>query len=338
MSMNTTLTVRSPLAPLLLQEYATRGGDLDALVSDFGLAPGAEQQRDLELNIPALHRLCDVVVAFTGDEFIGLHLAARSERGAYGMLEVMGSYSRNLRDGFERLTKYVRLVNPTASVSLEEDGPRVRVVHRMRGGTPFLGRQGHEYMLAVMVKNTRATTVGDFPVRQVFFAHPRPSQVEPLERYFQTSELVFDSAFNGISFPAQLLDQPMRAFDPALMPVLEEQVVRMLDSEPDDLLARTRRSVRIALGTGDVTLATVARQLAVSERTLQRRLVELGTRFQDVVDEVRRDEAITFMKNPQHGLAEIAFRLGYSELRAFLRAFRRWTGTTPGQFRVLRAR
>lgn len=88
-----------------------------------------------------------------------------------------------------------------------------------------------------------------------------------------------------------------------------------------------------SLREGRPTLVHVARRMHMSERTLQRRLVDAGTSFQELLDGTRRTLARAYLADPRLSLAEVAYRLGYADLRAFVRGFKRWTGTTPGKLR-----
>jgi AraC-like DNA-binding protein len=101
-----------------------------------------------------------------------------------------------------------------------------------------------------------------------------------------------------------------------------------------DPLGDVRREVFAALGPGQPVLPDVARRLGVSERTLQRRLSERETTFTDVVDDTRRAIAEDHLRRDKLSVGEIAFLLGYSEPSAFSRAFHRWTGAWPADFRA----
>jgi AraC-like DNA-binding protein len=89
---------------------------------------------------------------------------------------------------------------------------------------------------------------------------------------------------------------------------------------------------------GDPSLTTVGERVAMGPRTLQRRLKDQGVEFKALVDDTRRLFAVTYLRKPDHTLAEIAYLLGYSEVSAFNRAFRRWTGSTPSEYRRRAAR
>lgn len=95
-----------------------------------------------------------------------------------------------------------------------------------------------------------------------------------------------------------------------------------------------RRAVAAELARGDARLATVARRLGTTSRTLQRRLRAEGLSHQQLLDEARREAAERYLRESSLAIAEIAYLLGYSEPSAFHRAFRRWSGTTPSEVRA----
>ena len=103
--------------------------------------------------------------------------------------------------------------------------------------------------------------------------------------------------------------------------------------QEDILLASVRRAVGESMRNGDPKLAQVAGRIAIGPRTLQRRLNDYDVDFKTLVDDTRRRFALNYLRDRRHTLAEIAYLLGYSEVSAFNRAFRRWTGTTPQVFR-----
>lgn len=101
----------------------------------------------------------------------------------------------------------------------------------------------------------------------------------------------------------------------------------------DHLLSSVRRVIAEVMRDGDLAIGPVASKLAMSPRTLQRRLEEHGTDFRRVAEDTRRRFAINYLRDPKHTLTEIAYLLGYSEVSAFNRAFKRWTASTPSDYR-----
>ena len=140
----------------------------------------------------------------------------------------------------------------------------------------------------------------------------------------------------AVTFAADVLALPMRRADTDLFGYFNAQAEALLEATPgDDAVVRTRRAILEGLKGGDPTVGQVASVLATTESTLRRRLAERGTSFKVLVEEVRLELVRCYLVNPRLSLSEVAFLLGFSEPSAFHRAFRRWTGRTPLEFRNL---
>ena len=136
--------------------------------------------------------------------------------------------------------------------------------------------------------------------------------------------------------PARHLEEPVRSANPALLRVFEQHAERVLSQieQPESATYEVARVIAARLKGAAPPLRDVARELAMSERNLQRALRNDGTSFQKLLDEVRRDLAINHLANPATSAGQVGFLLGFSEPSAFQRAFRRWTGKAPGAFRA----
>jgi AraC-like DNA-binding protein len=136
------------------------------------------------------------------------------------------------------------------------------------------------------------------------------------------------------------MNQPLSTSDPVARRYFEAYAERMLaalDTAPPPLLATIREAIAIELATSGAELARVAKRVAMSTRTLQRRLEEVGTSYQDIVDAVRSGMARALLREKSRSIVDVAFELGYADLKSFYRAFRRWTDTTPADWRARNA-
>jgi AraC-like DNA-binding protein len=188
--------------------------------------------------------------------------------------------------------------------------------------------------LALVVRYMREVTGRDVVPLAVAFAHARPADTKELDAFFQ-APLAFGQGENRVELPTALLDMPIVSRDSMLFSVLDGQAEKLEASRPAkrDLLTDVRAAIRSALDDGQPELATVAKTLGTSARTLQRRLGEERTTFQAVVDGVREELARSLIANEKLSLGDVAYLLGFSEISAFTRAFKRWTGTTPSRWR-----
>jgi AraC-like DNA-binding protein len=169
---------------------------------------------------------------------------------------------------------------------------------------------------------------------EVQLAHPAPPETSEHTRIFR-APVSFGCATNALAIEPELVERQVPAADERLYPVLRKYLDSVLREMPreDGLLASARRTVGELLRDGDPTLAQLARKLEIGPRTLQRRLKGDGIDFKALVDDTRRRFSFNYLRDRKHTLTEIAYLLGYSEVSAFNRAFRRWTGSTPSEYR-----
>ena len=223
-------------------------------------------------------------------------------------------------------------------------GDNVRHEMRLddRGGASFVlaGRPAHragvrvgnEAALAALLHFCRQVTPDDTTPTptSVSFAHRAPSSLDRHRDFFGCS-LSFGADVDALHLDASFLDTPTRLGDEAL----SEYLLDRLDDELRTALAersidaRVRHVVANGLADGVPPMRLVARRLAMSERTLHRRLGDEGLRYQDIVVEVRRTVATAMLTTTDRSLVDIAFLTGFSDQSAFQRAFKRWTGSTP---------
>jgi AraC-like DNA-binding protein len=147
--------------------------------------------------------------------------------------------------------------------------------------------------------------------------------------------VAFGQDERSLTLPAAVVDATLptanRNLAGLLDRVLAEELARL---DRTNVVARCRALLLERLAGGEVTATEAARRLAMSRRTLHRKLADEGTTWQQLVDETRRDIAMRMIEDPRRPIGEITFELGFSQQSAFARAFRRWAGTSPTQYRA----
>lgn len=176
------------------------------------------------------------------------------------------------------------------------------------------------------------------PLREVTFAHAAGFPVEPYAELFG-APVRFGAPSSALWLSRAQMSTPFAGRDPIARRYLEAHAAQLLAALPAEVpvppvLAQIREAIVVELATSGAELARVARRLAMSTRTVQRRLEELGTGYQDLVDDVRAAMARTLLRDRTRSIIDVAFELGYADLRSFYRAFRRWTGATPAEWRA----
>jgi AraC-like DNA-binding protein len=337
----TSFEMTSRVAPIVLAFAQARGLDPKALIEAHQLPPDLDwrQAGKLEVTLPAsrLKGLVDDVAERLALPHLGLDLAKSLPKGAYGVAEFLMRSAATVRGACENLVRFNSLLAPQQAFRFVETEREAELHHGIAGSPDTMSVHHHEYTTLVLV-STFLGMVDDGKVNRVWFAHGPVTDRAPLEQAFGTRELSFDTELNGFSFDRRFLDMPVKTGDAALFAFLEEHALAALASRPksDDLVDRIRQSIREALKAGEPNIERIATRLALSGRTLQRRLADVGTSFQAVLDDVRFDLARAYLKDARLDITQVAYLLGYSELRAFDRAFKRWANVTPREWREQR--
>jgi AraC-like DNA-binding protein len=287
----------------------------------------AAQARLLEFAAEALH-----------DPALGFHLAAEVDPKELGLLFYIASAAKDLGEAIALFGRYTRIVNEAIHVQItRRDGGLVMDVHLV--GVPrFLATQNAELAIAMILKCLRVITGRSVHPTRISLVHVRCSDFREFQRFCgcpvefggPTDELVFSSE----TLAVPLITEDLRLLD-VLRPVCDE-AAKQRETPSGSLRALVENEALKLLPHGGAQRHIVARKLAISTRTLARRLAGQGTTFEEVVDELRRSLALQYMKTPGISLSQVAWLLGYEGATSFNHAFKRWTGRSPSAARVER--
>jgi AraC-like DNA-binding protein len=188
--------------------------------------------------------------------------------------------------------------------------------------------------MTVALNTLRIMVGSQWTPQEVQFAHQAPGQIAEHHRVFG-APVSFGCETNAFIVEREFVEREIPAADPRLYRILKRYLESVLNEMPqeDSLLASVRKSIAESMRDGDPKLARVSKKIAMSPRTLQRQLKECGVDFKKLTDDTRRRFATHYLKDRKNTLTEIAFLLGYSDVSAFNRAFKRWTGSTPLDYR-----
>jgi AraC-like DNA-binding protein len=320
----------------VLMYITAQGYDANELLRGEGVNPTLLSDPEARLRHTAAIRLWQAAGRITNNPDLGLHVARAIRPGQFGALEYALRTSANLGAAFARLSAYHRILHDAAQVLFEVDRDHAIVSHRLPlpGGAP---RPVSEFILAAWLVTSRQATGVDFAPVQVRFPHAAPANVSEHRRVFGCP-LKFEHSRSELVLSRRLLDLPLLKADPVLQQIVEAQVVALLRKLPkgEATTDAVRRFLAEELSNGQPKLAQLAPRLRMSARTLHRRLEQEGTNFRRVLTEVRRELAVRHLVERRFAIGEIAFLLGFSEVSAFHRAFKHWTGHAPHAYRALR--
>ncbi len=317
----------------LLDAAAARGVVPADLARAAGLAPERLAPLPDSLSAPDYIRLLDAGAELAGDPHFGLHVGECVKLGSYSVYGLVLLACRDIGQALEQTMRYEALAHDLGRSQVTVSGATAR--YEWISHYPHASRHLVESVFAGIQTFGRWLAGGVLPVAQVTFAHAGDAGMDEYERVFG-SRPVFDAPANSGAFDAALLALPVPNADVNLYPVLQQHAERLLGQRKPGapaIVAQVRAAIIRNLAHDRVRLASIAAELDLAPRTLQRKLGEAGASFQGLLDGARYALAQDYLRQPGLSLADIAFLLGYQEQSAFTHAFKEWSGTNPGAWR-----
>jgi AraC-like DNA-binding protein len=302
----------------------------EAMLDGLGLSRDALRDPAARVPIEVAAELVARAQRLTGEPALAVYMGMQMRLSSHGFLGFAAMTAGTLREAIALAVRFSATRTTAIGLATYVEGDSAALVieeHAELGGI-------REFTILSLVVGLwqigQALTGQVLPgVAEVRF--PAPPYVATVP-YLAHDRIRFGQPANRLVFPAALLDLPFKSADPVAMQLARAQCERELAALVDaGFPGRVRAAVTVEHGVR--SLIEVARQLHVSTRTLKRRLAEQGMTFTAIADDVRRQRALLLLENRDLSIAEIATRLGYTEVPNFTRAFRRWTGKTPAAYR-----
>ena len=271
------------------------------------------------------------------DNAFGFHLAQQTDPRDAGILFYVVSGAQNISEALTLFARYFQIVNESVRMKLMRTARGLSVEFNFVGLPRYSIQQNVELGIAVLLKTLRDVAGRKIRPTRVSFAHARISNLVEFERFFGCHVEFRRASIEGASpdlleFSKDALAVPLVTADPKLLRALRpfcDMAAKERKTPAGTLRAAVERELERLLPHGETSAQTVAKILAVSVRTLSRRLAEEGTTYAKVVDQLRRSLALQYLKAPDISLSQIAWLLGYERTTSFNHAFKRWTGYSP---------
>lgn len=331
-------TVAAQLVRLVTGYAASCGLPVERLLAEIGQTP--ETMGDAESRLPFLDfsHLCESAAQQLGDPFFGLHAGEQVKPGHLGVLGFALMSCATLGEALERTRRYSAVVMDVCRNELSlRDGECVRYWRSQLVSREPVGRLQDDLNMAVWVTLVRwAAGRSDFAPNWVAFQHAQPSDVSEYARVFRCP-MRFCAEESALAFPPVLLDLPLPQSNPSarrMMDALCERLVQRLGKRNEPAwVGEVRSAVLASFERGGPKLCEVARAVGKEEAELVDLLTRCGLSFRGMVNDLRRELALAYVADRSLSLVDITFLLGFSEQSAFQRAFKRWAGKTPGEYR-----
>jgi len=305
------------------------------LLRRAGLSEHDLSKRSPHISAAAQSKLLEYAAEALNDNIFGLHLAQQSNPREVGLLFYVSSAAMTVGEALALFGRYCRIVNEAARPKLTRSPEGVVVQVQFVGVPRHLARQNAEFGTAATIKGLREIAGRNIHPTQVTFAHPRNSHLREFERFFGCP-VEFGGLMDQLSFSSETLTVPLLTEDRHLLETLQpicDEAAKQRNTAKGTLRASVEDELHKLLPHGKARRETVARRLAMSARTLSRRLADEGTSYDGIVDELRRSLALQYVKERSISLSQIAWLLGYEGSTSFNHAFVRWTGRSPSTAR-----
>jgi len=322
------------VGPILLVLHAA-GIDLGVIAKRLGVGPELLLDSDARLRVDrVLLPLWNLAEELLDDPLVGLHAVENISRESFDVFSYIVAASATMGDAVTRVVRYFRLITEGGAYEIERDGRDVWWRYRPADAATAACRQDSIFALTVVVAHLRLWLDPNFAPLEIRFPFAELPRITELEAFFR-APILFGAELCAIRFDAAELARPFRSADPTLAKFLERYAEDALAELPalGQVSTRVREILSRELQDGEISLKFVARKLAMSERSLQRQLSLENTTLKQLTEDLRRELSIRYLSRHELSVSEVAYMLGFSETAPFFRAFKKWTGLTPGDFR-----
>jgi len=327
------LTIHASFVKELYYYAIEQGAPVESLTKMTGLQ--AEHFNNLDARIPVqkIAALWQAAVELTANPALGLQLGASSHPNNAGIISLVCMNSPTLSEMISRIIRYMRLIAESDHHELIEKNTTVEWFFQIEAPECFT-TYAIERSFAMALNWVNTFTGITIEPLELHFQYRAPDYLAEYKKVF-SSPLLFEQQSNAIIFDKQILTLPAKTYNAYLDELLQQQATKLLQALGTDhgLKQQTQKLIIKQLPTGNLNVEAISEKLNMSRRTLARKLKEENTSFQDLVEKTRKELATDYLQQHTLSINDIAFMLGFSESSAFSRAFKRWFGNNPQEYR-----
>lgn len=319
---------------IIAQILNAKGVDAKKVFNHVGLEINSLNSPRARIPLETMNRLVALSIRLTKDPCLGLHMADYFSPTSYYALSFTLFASSTLEEYIQRLIRYRRLITGNSEVMLEMSDDRVRLGLQPSDPSQY-GPISMDGWAAMTLKNIRLAYRLDFCPIKVDLARPTPVGYEEEYSRFFGVPVNFAMPASALYFNIDDLKETLPGANTELLQANEKVVISELSQlDQDDLPNRIRGILIDLLPTGSFSKEHVARELNMSVRTLHNKLEAAGKSFQEILDSTRCELARQYMQSADITVKEVGYLLGFSDSCNFTRAFKRWMGISPSQYRT----
>src|SRR4051812_29129458 len=322
------------IARLACARLRELGKDVPAVLAEVGARPEQVNDDAIQLEVPKQIKILELAAEALKDEHLGFHLARNFDLREIGLVYYVVASSEHLADALLNGKRYCRIMNEGIRLDVRLEDRTVAIALDYVDVDRHSDRHQIEFWLVTLIRICRQVTGTRLAPRHVRIRHRYDETPTELRRFFGC-DIEFGASSDEIIFGGSVASLPIVGRDTFLNDLLQRYAEAALADRPwprDSLRSAVERVLAQLLPHAKASASNVALQLAMSTRTLSRRLCDEGVTFTEILEQTRAALARRYLAERDLPVAEIAWLLGYSEVSSFNHAFKRWTGMTPRQF------
>jgi AraC-like DNA-binding protein len=327
------ITVSATVLSQMFLYLKSLGIDPDGLLRSLMVDPDSVKSPDARIPIETYLHIQDSAAEYTNDPYFGLHMGEFAEAGSWSILGYMMMNCKTLGEAFEKSGRYSRIIGNLIEGGVRIKFNKIRVILDTPPHAPKMSRHCFESTISSSVRMMRTLTGVDLSPLEVTFIYSQPESTTEYERIFRCPVL-FGQKENSFTIPMSMVNIPIRMANPELLDYFERYAQQFL-AEMDRKDETTQAVTRIILAHLDdesLSILKVAKEMAMSVRTLQNRLADEDVVFSDLLKEIRERLAKRYLQE-NYSVEQITYLLGFSEPSTFRKAFKKWMGVTPREYR-----
>ena len=316
-----------PLASLLRQH----GVQAETLFAQYGISVDDTRNPEAQVPVSNTSDLLTASEALLNDPSLGINMARHSEYSAFGGLGIALSAGGSLLSVLQRVVRFHRLISNAVRTELVVSDDKVSV-HFFPDSGHQPHHQGLQYVMASLVRLLRIRIDPQLNPLEVHVGRNDPAYLQCMTRYFRVSP-VADGSYSLV-FDRHVADRELHSSEPQLAAMMEASLhERLAEQEKGSLLIQLSLWLEGQLPEGEPSLTDAAERFHMSVRSLQRRLGDEDMTWKQLIEQTRRTLVERHLHLPGMTVTQLAFLLGFSDVSAFSRAFKKWYGMAPSQFR-----
>ncbi|MFO7678543.1 MAG: AraC family transcriptional regulator [Chloroflexota bacterium] len=307
--------------------------DIDAFLRSLDIEPETVRSPDAYIPVETYLRIQDEAAAYINDPYLGLHMGEFAQPGSWSILGYLMMNCQTLGEAFEKSGRYQRIIGNMIDAHTQFGLGKVRVVYFTPPHAPQMSRHCFEATFSSSVHLARTLSGLPLSPNEVTFTYPEPGSRAEYERIFNCP-VRFGHKDNSMTLDMRMGNLPVRMANPSLLAHFEQYARDFLaQMDRNDATSQAVTTIILAhLDDESLSIEKVAREMAVSVRTLQKRLEAEGMVFSSLLRDIRQQLAQKYLRE-NYSVEQITYLLGFSEPSVFRKSFKKWLGVTPREYR-----